>query len=93
MEQLTYLSVFWVLLPSSFMLATLFGPAVAGGGVITLPVFPLGLTSELADPLPSLEELATALVPAEELADPLPSLEELADPLPSLEELEILYRR
>ena len=81
------------------MLETSFRLDGTGGGVITLPVFPLGLESELEDPLPSLEELATASVPAEELglADPLPSLEELAtasvpaeelaDPLPSLEDL------
>ena len=61
------------LVSSSFSFAILYGLAgVEGGGVIILPVFPLGLESEFIVPLSSLEELATALVPAEELADPLP---------------------
>ena len=41
--------VFLVLLLSSLMFATLFGLDGSGGGVITLPVFPLGLKSELED--------------------------------------------
>src|ERR1044072_2508560 len=75
---------------SSFSFAILYGLAgVEGGGVIILPVFPLGLESEFIVPLSSLDELATALVPAEELADPLllSSLDELATALVPAEEL------
>ena len=45
---------------SSFVVTILFRLAGAGGGVITSPVFPLGLESELEDPLPSLEELLSS---------------------------------
>src|SRR6185503_12769372 len=72
------------------MLSILLEVVGAGGGVITLPVFPLGLESVFEDALPSLKELATASEPAEELAEPLLSLEDpllsLEDPLPSLED-------
>jgi len=78
------------LLVSSLMLSILLEVVGAGGGVITLPVFPLGLESVFEDALPSLKELATASEPAEELAEPLLSLEDpllsLEDPLPSLED-------
>ena len=45
---------------SSLMLSILLGVVGAGGGVITLPVFPLGLESVFEDPLLSLEGLLSS---------------------------------